>query len=828
MTTIYGSVRLRPTRIGFLVSPTNMGEVRRIVQVCTCLWGGPFNPIIPVCEELPEAWSEQPFPTPTGAEVTKGYIDFFEPDFFVECEGGLAARAGVADLKLTYGEPRVFSLDAFFESDPQRSGHPRVPIGLAVLDVYQQLYDRQFQFVRRHESGVVVFDSSPQHDAFIEAAFGGFPTRGFLFPLANAYREAFDPIQLQPNAEAWIKVAREGCATPLRFTMNTVERSPDGRNDPIFFIANPNSPLDLIDLWNLRQFAGPVLPISSAWASEARDSIREFVTANYRPLPGNLHGVMIHTTLQFGRSFSDEQAREVALSLLGGLATESWSYHRWYHQIWHVDRTQDRVMQPQRARLSAAESDIESSVDGQKERSIRFRSLAPDFASLYGGDKARWVNVLRLHGYAIDESLAVVFPSDTPQQTVARMRLGGEGAVVSREGLTLPQHFKNHPEFVHLLSGAQLFGEYFEAHGWTARPSDAGRIAEQVLKSIGGLPRAVLFAHRETLKKLDEMAKSVRQFNDGTTEQYPDRALPAKLWQDLMAKRNGQKRWVGDFALDAFVKARVLRLGLSLQCPNCLNYNWCGLPELNEQVVCERCLENFDFPQGSLNFEHTPWRFRVVGPFAVPNYAGGAYATVLALRAFSENLGGEAQLTYSTGLDIVAGPEKKYEIDFAFWHRRRYSFNGDEEPALAFGEAKSFAQESFKAKDIERMEALGNAFPGAFIIFATMKEALTEDEKAAIGRLALRGREALKTGRPRNPVIVLTGAEMFSEWHIQHTWESLGGRHKEFASRGYIGFDNLWDFADLTQQLYLDLPDKWAKVGTAGAVQGESDKPQSS
>lgn len=814
MTTIYGSVRLRPTRIGFLVSPTNMGQVRRIMQVCTCLWGGPFNPIIPVCKETPEAWSEHPFPNPTGPELTRGYLDFFEPDFFVESETGLAARAGLADLKLTYGEPRVVSLDAFFDPpDPRRSRQPRVPLGLTVLEIYQELYDRQFQFVRRHDSRVAVFDSAPEHDAFIEAAFGGFPAQGFLSPLAKAYREAFDPVQLQPSAEAWMKVARDRYATPLRFTMHAIKRDPDGHNDPIFFIADPNSPLDLIDLWNLRQFAWPVLPISSVWAAEARESIREFVTANYRPLPGNPHGVMVHTTLQFGRSFSEERAHEIALSLLDGLPSGSWSYHRWYQGIWHLDRTQDQIMQPRRASLSAAESDIESpAADGQGERSIRFRCLAPGFASLYGGDKARWMNVLRLHTYSTDESLAVVLPSDTSQQAVARIRLGGEGAIVSREGLTLPQHFKNHPEFVNLLSGSQLFGEYFKARSLTATPSDAGRIAEQVLKSVGGLSRAALFAHRETLETLDKMAKSVRQFSDGTTEQYPDRAMPVKLWQGLIARRNGQKRWLGDFALDAFVKAGVLRLGLSLQCPNCLNHNWCGLPELDEQVVCERCLEKFDFPQGSLNFEHSPWQFRVVGPFAVPNHAGGAYGTVLALRTFSENLGGDAQITYSTGLDIVAGADKKYEIDFAFWHRRRHSFDDDEEPALAFGEAKGFAEESFKTRDIERMEALGKAFPGAFLIFATMKDALSEDEKTAIGNLALWGREILKTGQPRNPVIVLTGAEMFSEWHIRHAWENLGAKHKEFASRTYIGFDNLWDFADLTQQLYLGLPDKWAKL----------------
>jgi hypothetical protein len=35
---------------------------------------------------------------------------------------------------------------------------------------------------------------------------------------------------------------------------------------------------------------------------------------------------------------------------------------------------------------------------------------------------------------------------------------------------------------------------------------------------------------------------------------------------------------------------------------------------------------------------------------------------------------------------------------------------------LAFGEAKSFAEESFKARDIERMEALAKTFRGAFLL----------------------------------------------------------------------------------------------------------------
>jgi len=780
------------------------------MQVCTCLWGGVYNPIIPVCSELPDKWTEAPFRNPTGQELAKGYINFFEPDVFVESEPGLAAHAGIGDINPTYGKPRLVSLEAFFE--PGQGDRTTIPFGLSVLDLYQELYDREFKFVRRHDQRVVQFETGTTHDAFVEVAFGGFPVRGFLSPLAQTYGKAFDPLRLPPSGKNWTKVIKENCATPLSFTTYDIKRDHEGYSEPTLFVADPNSSIDLIDLWNLRQFTPNVVPVNVDWASEERDFLGEFISSNYRPLPGNPHGFMIQTTVQFGRSFSEEHAKEIVTGLLEGLPQGSWSFKLWYEVIWHVDRTEDRMVRPRGARISAAATDIEFPVSTeQADRSIRFSSLSPEFASLYGDGEARWANVLRLHTYANDESIAVVLPLDFTNEGLMRLRLGGDGAIVSREGLVLPQHFKNHPEYLHLPSGTEAVVEWLRGHGVVAKSSAAGRIADQVLNSIGGFWGAYLLAHRETLETLDDMAKSVRRYADGKIEEYPDRAKPVKVWQGLVEKRNSQKRWLTNLSLDAFVKAGILRLGLSLDCPNCMNQNWCGLREIDEQIVCERCLKRFEFPQGGLNFSHTPWQYRVVGPFSVPNFAGGAYATVLALRVFSQTLGSDTQLTYSTSLEITV-EQSANEVDFVFWYRRDRWFHQDEEPVLAFGEAKSFAAESFGPKDIQRMERLATAFPGAFLVFATLKDSLSEDERSAIGKLALWGRERLKNGQPRSPVIVLTAVEMFCERHIKHTWENVGGKHKQLASPAYLGLDNLWDFANLTQQLYLGLPDRHAHL----------------
>jgi hypothetical protein len=48
MATTNVTIRHRPNRIGFLVRPSELKDVERAAEICTLLWGGIRNPIIPV------------------------------------------------------------------------------------------------------------------------------------------------------------------------------------------------------------------------------------------------------------------------------------------------------------------------------------------------------------------------------------------------------------------------------------------------------------------------------------------------------------------------------------------------------------------------------------------------------------------------------------------------------------------------------------------------------------------------------------------------------------------------------------------------------------
>src|SRR6266702_3124752 len=41
------SVEYRPLRVGWIVTGANPAQIENAIAVTSCLWGGPYNPIIP-------------------------------------------------------------------------------------------------------------------------------------------------------------------------------------------------------------------------------------------------------------------------------------------------------------------------------------------------------------------------------------------------------------------------------------------------------------------------------------------------------------------------------------------------------------------------------------------------------------------------------------------------------------------------------------------------------------------------------------------------------------------------------------------------------------
>jgi hypothetical protein len=421
--------------------------------------------------------------------------------------------------------------------------------------------------------------------------------------------------------------------------------------------------------------------------------------------------------------------------------------------------------------------------------------------------RATWVNVIQAgRSLSGNSELATVYPTNILEPAFPRLRLG-EWSAVSREGWIFPTHRQSGSEYIELQLGRDAFIQWLGRHGITAVPSDAGRVAEQIIRTVGGLHSCAMFADEAIIRLLDDMAATRVLRNKGANaveeSNFPDRAAPLQSWEKLFRQKTGRMPWI---TLDRFTEKPILRAGLEVRCPHCAQRNWFDAKTLDYTLLCSRCLKEFPFPQTASSLRKLPWLYRVIGPFATPNFARGGYAVALALRAFGHGIStSDDRLTWTTGLELSVGQDK-VEIDFAAWYQRNHLFRVGTDPVLVIGEAKSFALNAITQEVTDDLKRVVSRFPGAFMAVAVLKSDFSPKEKKRLTSLARWGRRTSHEGWPIHPLIVMTGTELFANWYIEQAWKNKGGKAKALVEPAYINTSDPYTFAELTQQLYLDLP----------------------
>jgi len=793
MTRITGSVSLRPTRIGFLVRPADHRSISRIMRWSTCLWGGRHNPIIPV-GKYPKCWREKFLgQNPTDKSVARDYLEFFEPDIIVEAEKGLAESVGYSALDDTSYEKQLLSLDELHSK--VHNGSYNLRIGHSIIDAYRAIYRQQRQFILRDKDDALLFQED-RNSALVESIFGAFPQEEGAEYFSQHYSDVFKPKHCEASVDIWFKVFRGSSSVPFFPTYHGIDRSSFKTRGFCFFIFDHNKTSDLIDYWNKRLIGGTVIPVPLCWLPDIASYIAEVITDNHLPISTNSEDMKYSTNIVFGRSISLEEANSMTKEYLASCPIRSYSIRRASHL---KVRTQRYGIHPHREILEVKSVGINAELS--QELNIEFPSLNPDFSEQYGDGHYRWANVVNLKSFDSDSN-CLLYPTNISDRTFPRLGLSySDKIVVSREGWVIGQRFYRETNFLTLSDGGTAISDWLKNHDISAEISSAGKVAKQMIEGLGGLRNTRLIADTETIKLLNKMAMqeiTIGDTQEGVKRTFQGRTSNIKIWQGLVKRRN--KGGFNRVKLEYFTNKGVVKLGLGVDCPNCEHSNWYGLDNINYQIECERCLKNFELPQGA---NLPTWRYRVSGPYSVPNFAEGAYSVALTLGMFSNKFraGMDSKITYSTGLNL-GGQISSCEVDFAFWFTRNAVWGEQNEPRFVIGEAKSFANEAFKKKDVDNLKTVAKAIPHTIIVLSTMKETLSKSEAELLRKLVIWGWKT-QNGRMRSPVMILTGTELFAEFSIENTWKKKKGKHRKEAI--HFAFQDLENFAIATQKVYLGL-----------------------
>lgn len=757
-------------------------------------------PMIPVTRQLPAHWrssSQRIAPT----EVSKGYLRFFEPDVIVQTQLGQFEKLGIDDDR-ALERRRYHSLDDIILREAGME--PDLDVGLNMCSRYQHLFETEFQFTKRERPRIFSFSEGTIADsAFYEAAFGCFPKTELPY-FRDVYRHTLDAEEVAPTAETWREMVEHGAGFPLYYTCRDMEIQSGHRSDPSIFIFDPTKPSDLIDFWNFRIFTHSTLPVNSRWLAQSRDVIAKVIRRNHRPLPRNRNGVMINAAIHVARSLDLATVIEELNLEDFELPKHSFAFQDWYQPIWQTWDDDDRVMRPAASILSAQERDVQITPTGDDRIMLRFPSLAPEFDGGAIGAGPKWVNTVAANQYSSKPDIARVLPSAGFNGKQRYPSVGMGRQFISREGFVTFQRFAHDESYLELPSPIQAITSWLAADGIEARPSDAGRVAEQVIESVGGLGGTHAFRDRSIVELLDKMARNRREYVDGSSDEFGDRTASVQEWQKVLRPLQ-EKSWGRWRTLEALVERGMLRLGLSLYCAHCTQANWYSIDEVSSEVQCSRCVKKFPFPQG--NSKKANWAYRVVGPFATPHFARGGYTVALALRLLDDEFGSFGKLTFSTGMELTKDGISK-EIDFYAWRSFDGASRAPRDPITLVGECKSLGIDTFKNEDIENLRHFAELLPGSYLVAASMKDRLSAEEVSRLQCLAAWG-----WSRPRpSPLIVLTGLELFGDGPVSSDWENAGGRAKDV----FVRHQHIFDFPTLaaaTQELHLEMkPDAVADL----------------
>ncbi|HEY0919518.1 hypothetical protein [Devosia sp.] len=807
--------QLRPTRLALLVRPSDLSSIRRFMRVCACMWGGIYNPIIPVFPVGPKEWRKEHWRFSKGRNVAKGYVEFFEPDAFVEAEAGLLDEAGLQGVRRQYEiHSRVLPLGDLLKKQDGRN-FAELSVGLSVIDVLRDIYKSERRFALRQESPAY-FVKPERGSAAVEALFGAYPTGKASTYFEKGYKDVFRPEIVAAGPAAWRKVFGAGAPTPLRITRYSIEASRSWNDDLVIYVFDPKRPTDLIDLWNMRLEPNPVLPVPVGWAQDLAPDIANILKEEHRPVVGNPYGVMHHATLEFGRSLAEADIEQVVKAVRplmpppdadaakkgqGPLVVKPWR-----NQVWVRRGDENGMQRPTRIELSVKSNRATIQVDRDSKHMIaHVDSIFPDFAERFGAHDLRWVNSIRVSTFD-DEAVATVLPFNIIDRKWPRLALGGDSVMVGSEGWSVGQHYRGLGTSLDLMSPEEAIIGWLGTLGVQATASEPGYIAKQVLSHLGGLRSANIIAHAETLQTLNKMAGGIRVRTGGdepeTEEVFGRHSKSFADWKAILSRR-AKERSFRETTLDHLTDSNVLRLGVETTCPHCKNSNWHSISDANYSLRCERCLKMYPFPQGNVARQ---WSYRAIGPFAVPDYAKGSYGAVLALHALKSMAAHMTPMTYSTALTMKFDGAI-VEADYVAWIGK--DTIGDlpyEYPRLVLGEAKSFGRgELIKASDVDQLKKAAAKLPGATLAVSVLRDEFTHAEKTVLTDLARWGRKLDERGEHRNPLLLLTGTELLNYYvTLERTWKDKGGEHAKFAD--YRFTHGLHAIAESTVAIHLGLP----------------------
>lgn len=726
----------RPIRIGWCIEPGDLEALRGAMRLSFTMWGGRYNPMIPVtttaaATNIARAFKVDALWAVGGGANVKRFTE--QPHLPWPFTGqGIFSPRGAGRLEPTIADLR-HPISQLYEQ--HHKGHPEV---VPIVDLYQWQADDPLADIFLATLGACPED--PSYPDYRTMAEHSFVARRLLLPI-----DLPAPVPI-----------------PGRMTLSGLANlyvEPDHLLGPMlsgagFYAGAVDSFDDLVMFWNLRA-AGKDLhfhdprhigrlghALRAEWDSLARIAPVAHQLGWGPPQPQLWHrGPADDLDLTI---FQDKP-------VLGRIEPDHWAHRTAPYMVFSKGRA-----------LAALD-------DRRGRTTMSFAIGDAPFAltdSNYG----------QHYKLAINPGIGLFGNSD---ETLHLPDIPALNPVYGRACFAHPYHARADPAGIGLIARVTtdhqlmiamdvptLLTAIFAAAGIDAELSKPGLVARSLIRQMGGIDRCDLFKiagvrdlierHRpdQSFSRSDAML-AIRGV--GTVRPLSDyEGLP-------VVRRRSGGRLTNGMVLDELLERGVFRPGLDFSCPRCQLDFWRPLDDARTQAICDYCGHAFIV---SAQLRDKGWAFRRSGLFGRSDHQEGSIPVALTIQQLLRVLDPDGgHFATAMTLDGAAGQFASCEVDFVVLANAR----NDGRVQMAIGECKT--RGDISAEDVAHLDAVARAltpFADVYIVLAKLA-AFSEEEinRARPLNTDHRDRVILLTDRELEPMFPYQRAE--TEFDINPT-----------------------------------------------------------
>lgn len=723
MPTLHFSVSRRPIRIGWCVRAGETSDLRKALQFSHCLWGGRFNPIIPVDDS--------------------GYADEIIRVFRVDALWPVADDPEVRSFTAQRRHlPWPLIADRIFETVGGREEPAFLDLRHPVLRIEEG--HRRNLLPHSFTPTIAEWDDEDTLSDVFLATLGDFPVRG---EIGVDYRNLIETRLEAEKIELPIggKISTEFWTNCWPSDISTFDLRPDGLNHwdtPGVFVGDVGNAVDLTEFWNLRAAGIELLFLDPNHDDRLRSMIEAFLDHIRSHCQQSEHAPRPLTSVW---SRPDFASTEYLKGLDPGAALCRVSDGTWNG----LNVTPPPMVLDHEFTVASVER------EGGRLRATVSLSTTPFEKDLGLGSQRLITSLSAGRVYSTDEG-ACFRPPFVPQLN----------EFYGREMTFLWNAVRSEPESLGILTRAsdshvslsaidqgdiivRMFGEC----GITARPSDAGRVARRLIHQLGGLQGCRVFKIRG-VRELIRKYSPDQAFARSAAEMLIGNVNPATNqpqfgdYERLHIERRDKPKLTPHDAFQYLLKQKILRTGLNITCPSCELEFWKPLDDLRAEPSCQYCGVSFNL---ELQLRDRGWTYRRSGLFGRPDDQKGAVPVCLTLQQLNANFHDD-QFLFSPGLDLQwdENPRRRCEADLVIVTKS--GTQDRRKPTVVLGECK--AAGPIEENDVTNLCEVADKMDGidvqVYLLFAKTC-AFTGAEIGAIKK---------GQGRYQHRIIILSNEEL--------------------------------------------------------------------